>query len=97
MELLSGSELGCQLHRALPLLVLHLVPPQSVLVEDSEAVDNYWYGQSQDKYARESTESSNYFSQQCLGIEFISHGGDCHQTPPERLHECPGVAGMVDN
>ena len=51
VELLSGSELGCQLHRPLPLLVLHLVPPESVLVEDSEAVDNYWYGQSQDKYA----------------------------------------------
>ena len=29
----------------------HLIPPEPVLVEDSETVDNYWYGQSQDKYA----------------------------------------------
>ena len=69
MELLGGSELGCQLHGALPLLVLHLVPPQSVLVEDGEAVDNYRYGQGEDEDTRESTEPSNYFSQQCLGVD----------------------------
>ena len=72
MELLSLSELSCQLHGSLPLLVLHLVPPQSVLVEHGEAVDHDGDGQSEDEDARQSTESTNQLPKQSLGVEFIS-------------------------
>ena len=40
MELLRLPELGRQLHGSLPLLVLHLVTPQPVLVEHREAGDS---------------------------------------------------------
>ena len=40
VELLRLPELGRQLHGSLPLLVLHLVTPQPVLVEHREAGDS---------------------------------------------------------
>ena len=41
VELLGLPQLRRELHGPLPLLVLHLVPPESVLVEHCEAVDDY--------------------------------------------------------
>ena len=52
--------------------MLHLVPPQPVLVEHGEAVDHDGDGQSEDEDARQSTESTNQLPEQSLGVEFIS-------------------------
>ena len=36
-------------------------------------------------------------TQQRLGVELVSHGGDGHEAPPEGLYEGPHVAGVVDH
>ena len=35
-------------------------------------------------------------TQERFWVELIAHGGDGHQSPPERLYKGPDVAGMVD-
>ena len=96
MKLLSLSEFCCQLHGSLSLLVLDLIPPEPVLVEYSKAVNDDGDGKGEDEYSRQGTESSDEFPQQCLGIEFVSHGCDGHQSPPKCLHKCPAITRMVD-
>ena len=79
----SGSFLlGGQLDHALPLLVLHLVPPQPVLVELREAVHHDRDGEREDEDAGEGAEASNQFSQECLGVEVISDSCNGHKAPP---------------
>ena len=105
MELLSLSQLSCQLHGSLPLLVLHLVPPQPVLVEHGEAVDHDGDGQSEDEDPGHSTahtfvntsqciggllpESADKLAEKCCRIHVVSHRGQSHQTPPERIIKRP--------
>lgn len=96
MKLLSLSELCSQLHGSLPLLVLHLIPPESVLVEDSKAVDNNGDGKGEDEDAGQGTEPPNKFPKQSLGIELISDSCDGHQSPPEGFNKCPAITRMVD-
>ena len=91
MKLLSLSELCCQLHRPLPLLVLHLVPPQPVLVELREAVHHDRDGEREDEDAGEGAEASDQFSQECLGVEVISDSCNGHKAPPKAFHKGPCI------
>ena len=90
--------------------MLHLVPPQPVLVELREAVHHDRDGEREDEDAGEGAEASNQFSQECLGVEVISDSCNGHKAPPadeekelivffqvspEGLDEGPGVAGVV--
>ena len=44
------------------LLLFNLIPPETVLVERSKAVDDDGNGQGEDEDAREGTETTNQFS-----------------------------------
>ena len=46
LSVLQGSQ-----SNPLLLLEFHLIPPSSVLIEISEGIDHYWYGESEDEYS----------------------------------------------
>jgi len=75
--------------------VLHLVSPQTVLVELSKAVDDDGDGQGEYEDAGECAKAPDQFSQQSLWVEVVANSCDGHQAPPKRLYEGPCVAGVV--
>ena len=52
VKLLGLPQLRRELHGPLPLLVLHLVPPESVLVVVREGIHHYGDGQGEDEGSR---------------------------------------------
>ena len=67
---------------ALPLLVLHLVPPQAVLVELGKAVDDDGDGQGEDEDAGEGAAASDQFPKEGLWVEVVANRCDGHKAPP---------------
>ena len=53
--------------------------------------DHDRYGEGQYEDPTESTEATDELAEEGAGLEVISHRGERHQTPPERLHEGPTV------
>ena len=68
LQLPRPVPLGRQLHRPLLLLLLYLVPPQPVLVEDREAVDHDGDGESEDEDTGQGAAAADDLAKQCLGL-----------------------------
>ena len=63
-ELLGHPSVRSHLFDVLLLLLFNLIPPETVLVERSKAVDDDGNGQGEDENAGKSTEATNDFSWQ---------------------------------